>query len=44
VKGVPVGKRGKVAKSSKIHDISTLLKESLDELRRTKKPSRRKTG
>ncbi|MCE5318566.1 MAG: Ku protein [Parachlamydia sp.] len=44
VQGIPVGKKGKATKSSKIHDISTLLKESLDELRRTKKPSRRKTG
>ncbi|MCE5318565.1 MAG: Ku protein [Parachlamydia sp.] len=45
VKGIPIGKKGKAApKVSKIHDISALLKESLEELRRTKKPARRKAG
>lgn len=44
VKGIPVAKKGKASKSSKIHDISSLLQESLNELRKTKKPVKRKTG
>lgn len=44
VKGIPIAKKGKAPKISKIHDISALLKESLEELRKTKRPSRRKAG
>lgn len=45
VKGLPVSKKGKaVPRSSKIHDITALLQESLDELRKTKKPRKRKAG
>lgn len=44
VKGIPIGKKGKTHRSSKIHDISSLLEESLNELRRSKKQSKRKTG
>lgn len=45
VKGAPIPKKSKATKVSKVHDISALLKESLEELRKNRKPSpRRKAG